>query len=1722
MAERTLAEAVADLRLSDRRIASDLAGIRGRLLTAVKTLEADAAISVRVKLNEDDVIAAFADLEKFAADFSPTAKVHLDSDAAVADLATLNSLAAPIDVKVNTDNAAADLAHLAASAPPITPPVKLSTENAAAEIAHLSASAPPITPAIAVDPASEKRIQDRLANLKAELHLGVDPTEAIAGGDRAAQRLAALKAAVGLTVDPTEANKSIDDIGRTAQEELPQDFEQAGAESGSRFGAALKGSVQKVVGTIGLAAGGFIATSLVTGFQRLTTIENATAQLTVQLGSAGDAAALLGQVLDVVRGTPFNLDQFAKAAANMVSFGIEAQKIPGYLRAIGEAAASQGGQANEVAQRLSTIFGQIATANRINGEDLLQFSEVGVNALTILGNHFGKTTSEIRDMISSGVVPAKQALDVLADGILHGSKGVAGVAVAFEGTMAKLRETLTGSIGGFKAATARFGVELIAPFKGALVAAFNGLTAVIDTLGASVHNALAGIADSDFAKSVVDGLKNLPTLLTQVEKGFSSLGPALAPLAGFIGASGLGQLRSILGTFGTFIPEISALRAAFVAFVAFTPELREGLIPTLKELFQILGEFGAVAGDAIGKITTALVPLFAKLTSVAHSLVPLVGVVASFGEALISVVVPAVQVFAAVLNKIPVGVIVALVTAFAGFKLVSHEFGVLTSATRLLQDGFRLTGSGMEKSATQAAGAMKKMEVAVAGAFAGMALTSKDAQTKITGAVGAIGAVALGFATGGPWGGAAAVFGVAIGAIAGHFVEAAREAHALKVEMDQMSTSFADATLEILKSKDALAEFNKSGVTNLQNDLGQSILGNKDAGKEITDALAGLNLPASGTSGAQEVLRIFQELAKAGGDLTKVPQIMDSITASFGDQAPLVTSLIDQYGSIQAVLDAIAVAQQQIADGPSGTGTDVQINPDILALINGGNLEKGGEQTLKFIDTLIAKQKELGSDDSLAKLARDQIDANIARNEGFRVAVRMAEAELDLDHKTGSLNDNLAIQAKAMKDLEDNTRGVINAQVRDALSAAGATGAQLEANTQQAKEMGVNLEDTAFAAGLLGRTGVDGFKKMRTEADAAAAAIDGTTNSLDAAQIAAKNLAADVLLSARAADEVGAAIDRMKGKLTFRTGVQDFSAAIRNVGTGFSNIINEADLKKAEGLNKSISDSSDRIAQLQVDVNKEADAAAAKTVDLKGRIDRARAAGAVGGVALLENELAHINDATEKKKGELDKAVAEAHSKAGELAGLATKPITALEQLIGQAKERGLSLFNLLLSAPTPEAQAAFQSTIAPVISQAEEQFIAEATKHPENVDALGVFYRQTIINALVGGGLDPQTADLIAKSFFNPEETGAAIERQAKLTKLKTKDSLRQIFEADPQGIKDALAALKTADPASELAKSLRDNLQTEIDKAGIAINVQPPELTDAEIADLFGFADHPIELSTIADLTTKVTNVKTDVTNVTGSVSAPTAGDTQHLTSEATRVLKNKQLVLEAQLALVPPDSAAAAKLQKEITSLITAEILVDAKVVPTLDTRIMDQQFKDWLVGHGLPAPALAPLPPTSLPRGAHGVPVREGGVFSESHIAQIVAAGSYRIFAEPETGGEGYIPLSPFKRERSTQIMGQIADMFGLELIPKGAKIPLPAAMVGGGGSRVSPGDADMIGRAVARHTKPTAEDRAASFAEQFEQGVHFERGAIVIDGSKTPRRTASQLVSRLAELAVKRR
>ena len=63
----------------------------------------------------------------------------------------------------------------------------------------------------------------------------------------------------------------------------------------------------------------------------------------------------------------------------------------------------------------------------------------------------------------------------------------------------------------------------------------------------------------------------------------------------------------------------------------------------------------------------------------------------------------------------------------------------------------------------------------------------------------------------------------------------------------------------------------------------------------------------------------------------------------------------------------------------------------------------------------------------------------------------------------------------------------------------------------------------------------------------------------------------------------------------------------------------------------------------------------------------------------------------------------------------------------------------------------------------------------------------------------------------------------------------------------------------------------------------------------------------------------------------------------------------------------------------------------------------------------------------------------GDVRNGHVAQMAPAGAWRVWAEPETGGESYIPHAPSKRNRSVAIWAETGRILGVPGFADGAAV-----------------------------------------------------------------------------------
>lgn len=191
---------------------------------------------------------------------------------------------------------------------------------------------------------------------------------------------------------------------RSASSGVSQTLDQVG-------GAARRGALY--VGGALTAALGY---GVRAGLKFNATMEQNEVAFTQFLGSAGKAKAYLSDLYSIAAKTPFEVDGITTVSRRLLAFGFTAKETKGYLWNIADAVSAMGGGADEL-NRLSMILGQIKAKGKLQGDELLQLGELGINGKGILKKELKLTNDELADMQQNGELTAKKVIPALMRGL---------------------------------------------------------------------------------------------------------------------------------------------------------------------------------------------------------------------------------------------------------------------------------------------------------------------------------------------------------------------------------------------------------------------------------------------------------------------------------------------------------------------------------------------------------------------------------------------------------------------------------------------------------------------------------------------------------------------------------------------------------------------------------------------------------------------------------------------------------------------------------------------------------------------------------------------------------------------------------------------------------------------------------------------------------------------------------------------------------------------------------------------------------------------------------------------------------------------------------------------------------------------------------------------------------------------------------------------------------
>ena len=170
-------------------------------------------------------------------------------------------------------------------------------------------------------------------------------------------------------------------------------------------------------------------------------LERQTKSLEVLTGSLGNARNIISELQKFGAVTPFTSSELIETAKRLKAFGFETENIVDVTKRLADVAGATGADLGGIA----TAFGQIQAKGRLQGEELLQLQERGINLQDELQKMYGLTSDEFRKALEGGKFSA-DAVNLALQNLTEAGGKYADGAIAQSETLAGKFSTLVDGI----------------------------------------------------------------------------------------------------------------------------------------------------------------------------------------------------------------------------------------------------------------------------------------------------------------------------------------------------------------------------------------------------------------------------------------------------------------------------------------------------------------------------------------------------------------------------------------------------------------------------------------------------------------------------------------------------------------------------------------------------------------------------------------------------------------------------------------------------------------------------------------------------------------------------------------------------------------------------------------------------------------------------------------------------------------------------------------------------------------------------------------------------------------------------------------------------------------------------------------------------------------------------------------------------------------------------
>ncbi|PTU70752.1 tape measure protein [Chromobacterium haemolyticum] len=401
------------------------------------------------------------------------------------------------------------------------------------------------------------------------------------GDDDAGRSLQLAQAAYNRLINSGQLNYSEQIAAAQAfQAKIREVRGELAAPAGSGFLSGVRGEIIGTVAALGSLTGAVQATMSV--LSKTGAFETLQVQLNNVEKSSVLGAHTFKQLKQLALDTPFGVQGLTQTYTQLKNFGLD--PMAGSLQAITDQSAKLGGS-QETLTRIALALGQAWSKQKLQGEEVLQFVDAGVPVWDLLGKKLNKTTAELQDMGSKGLL-GRDVIRQLIQAMEEESKGAASSQVGtWQGMVSQLQDIWDqyladiGNSGPLEAAKAQVKalMDAIAQSMADGTAAEMGrsLASIINALGAAISVTVG------FVREYADAIKLL--------------------VGSFIGMKVLVQVVQWVGALSAVLNTLRAIGSTKIAI---------GMAVDSSGIAKAIGEI-ALLKTAIGAIPIAAVAGFA-------------------------------------------------------------------------------------------------------------------------------------------------------------------------------------------------------------------------------------------------------------------------------------------------------------------------------------------------------------------------------------------------------------------------------------------------------------------------------------------------------------------------------------------------------------------------------------------------------------------------------------------------------------------------------------------------------------------------------------------------------------------------------------------------------------------------------------------------------------------------------------------------------------------------------------------------------------------------------------------------------------------------------------------------------------------------------------------------------------------------------------------------------